>query len=149
MTSSSQENLLHTFTIFSRLFRDVRGRTVFLTEDSCSFLSREAAIEGVQLHQPAQLGTTIVQFRELLTVLASVPDCPFVWCDFALLADPRLTERMKFNVLEIQENFENYVDKKDAATECLEGLKAHLKLISLGEQVDTGNSIESDELELC
>jgi hypothetical protein len=31
----------------------------------------------------------------------------------------RLTERMKFNVLEIQENFENYIDKKDTTLSVL------------------------------
>lgn len=81
-------------------------------------------------------------------VLAGVPDCPHVWCDFNLLGDPRLTERIKFNVLEIQENFENYVDKKDTTMGCLEGLKAHAKLLSLGESLDGGANLEGDQVKL-
>merc|ERR1712142_711685 len=125
MNSSSQDNLLHTFALFARLFRDLRTKTVGLTEDSCVFLSRDES------------------------VLSGVPDCPHVWCDFNLLGDPRLTERIKFNVLEIQENFENYVDKKDTTMSCLEGLKAHAKLLSLGESLDSCTNMESDQVELC
>ena len=49
MTSSSQDNLLHTFALFARLFRDLRGKTVGLTEDSCSFLSRDESSFSDQL----------------------------------------------------------------------------------------------------
>merc|ERR1712121_625070 len=97
-----------------------------------------------------QLKGCVKQFQTLLGVLPGVPECPHVWCDFNLLGDPRLTERIKFNVLEIQENFENYVDKKDTTLSCLEGLKAHAKLLSLGESLDsTANNMESDQVELC
>ena len=81
--------------------------------------------------------------------MLGVPDCPHVWCDFNLLGDPRLTERIKFNVLEIQENFENFVDKKDTTWSCLEGLKAHVKLVSLGESIDTCVNLDTDQVELC
>ena len=147
MTSSSQDNLLHTFALFARLFRDLRGKTVGLTEDSCNFLSRDESAFSEQL-----IGA-VTQFKTLLGVLAGVPDCPHVWCDFNLLGDPRLTERIKFNVLEIQENFENYVDKKDTTLACLEGLKAHVKLVSLGESVETCSNIDGNldgnQVELC
>ena len=143
MTSSSQDNLLHTFALFARLFRDLRGKTVGLTEDSCTFLSRDESSFC------QQLDGAVTQFKTLLGVLAGVPDCPHVWCDFNLLGDPRLTERIKFNVLEIQENFENYVDKKDTTLACLEGLKAHVKLVSLGENVESCVNMEGDQVELC
>jgi len=143
MTSSSQDNLLHTFSLFARLFRDLRTKTVGLTEDSCVFLSRDESMFS------GQLKGAVGQFKTLLGVLSGVPDCPHVWCDFNLLGDPRLTERIKFNVLEIQENFENYVDKKDTTMSCLEGLKAHAKLLSLGESLDSCTSMESDQVELC
>ena len=52
------------------------------------------------------------------------------------------------NVLEIQENFENYVDKKDTTMGCLEGLKAHAKLLSLGESLDGGANLEGEQVKL-
>ena len=143
MTSSSQDNLLHTFALFARLFRDLRGKTVSLTEDSCTFLGRDESTFSEQLKG------AVTQFQTLLGVLSRVPDCPHVWCDFNLLGDPRLTERIKFNVLEIQENFENYVDKKDTTWSCLEGLKAHAKLVSLGETIDAYANMDTDQVELC
>merc|ERR1712227_1103414 len=143
MTSSSQDNLLHTFALFARLFRDLRSKTVNLTEDSCTFLSKEES--GFS----EQMKGAVNQFQTLLSVLSGVPDCPHVWCDFNLLGDPRLTERIKFNVLEIQENFDNYVDKKDTTWSCLEGLKAHAKLVSLGESIDSCVNMDGDQVELC
>merc|ERR1712013_772755 len=44
---------------------------------------------------------------------------------------------------------ENYVDKKDTTMSCLEGLKAHAKLLSLGESLDSCTNMESDQVELC
>ena len=44
----------------------------------------------------------------------------FSWifrCNLTSLGDGKLTERAKFNVLEIQENFENYADKKERTVE--------------------------------
>lgn len=82
-------------------------------------------------------------------MLAGVPECPHVWCDFTLLCNPHLTERIKFNVLEIQENFDNYVDKKETTVSCLEGLKAHSKLLSLGDLAEAAGGLEADQVELC
>ena len=143
MTASSQANLLHTFALFGRLFRDLRSKTVGLTEDSCAFMVRDGSSFSHQLRG------AVAQFETLLGVLGGVPECPHVWCDFTLLCNPHLTERIKFNVLEIQENFDNYVDKKDTTLSCLEALKAHVKLLSMGDSVDSGTNLEADQVELC
>ena len=143
MTASSQANLLHTFALFGRLFRDLRSKTVGLTEDSCAFLVRDGSSFSHQLRG------AVAQFETLLGVLGGVPECPHVWCDFTLLCNPHLTERIKFNVLEIQENFDNYVDKKDTTLSCLEALKAHVKLLSMGDSVESGTNLEADQVELC
>jgi len=143
MTSTSNENLINTFSLFAKLFKELRCKTVSVTEDACQFLAREESPNVCQMRG------TVQQFKSLLGVLGGVPDCPYVWCDFAFLGDPRLTEKIKFNVLEIQENVENYVDKKDSTMESLDGLKAHQKLLSLGEQMDSSNNLESDQVELC
>ena len=114
-----------------------------LTEDSCSFLVRDGSSFSHQLRG------AVAQFETLLGVLGGVPECPHVWCDFTLLCNPHLTERIKFNVLEIQENFDNYVDKKDTTLSCLEALKAHVKLLSMGDSVESGSNLEADQVELC
>ena len=38
-------------------------------------------------------------------------------CDFDSIGGRALIERMKFNILEIQENFENFLDKKEMTFE--------------------------------
>ena len=38
-------------------------------------------------------------------------------CDFESVGGRALIERMKFNILEIQENFENFLDKKEMTFE--------------------------------
>ncbi|CAG0925810.1 unnamed protein product, partial [Notodromas monacha] len=40
----------------------------------------------------------------------------------------------KFNVLEIHEHFETFLDKREHAIECLEGVRSSLKLQALGEE---------------
>ena len=92
-----------------------------MTEDACQFLAREESPNVGQMRE------TVQQFKSLLGVLSGVPDCPYVWCDFAFLGDPRLTEKIKFNVLEIQENVENYVDKKDSTMEVSFQFKSIIK----------------------
>ncbi len=57
-------------------------------------------------------------------------------------------ERVKFNVLEIQENFENFVDKKEYSLECLEAVKAHEKLVCLGEELAHYN-VDTEQVDLC
>ena len=143
MISSSQDNLVHTFALFASLLKDLRTRTVGLSGDeSCVFLRRDESVFS------GQLKGAVGQFQTLLCVLSGVADCPQVCCDFNLLGGSRPTEKIKFNVLEIQENIENYVDKKNITLSCLEGLKAHAKLLSLGVSLDSCTNMESDQVEL-
>jgi len=53
------------------------------------------------------------RLQDLSESLSDVVFKPYVWCEFDNVGDRRLVERVKFNILEIQENFENFVDKKD------------------------------------
>ncbi len=69
-------------------------------------------------------------------------------CEFDNIDGPRLVERVKFNILEIQENFENFVDKKEYSMECLEAVKAHEKLVSLGEDLAHYN-VDTEQVDLC
>merc|ERR1719507_1382188 len=39
--------------------------------------------------------------------------------------------------------------KKDTTLSCLEALKAHVKLLSMGDSVDSGTNLEADQVELC
>ena len=58
-------------------------------------------------------------------------------------------ERVKFNILEIQENFENFADKKELTLECLDAVKAHQKLANLGEPLEDYPNIDTEQVDLC
>ena len=78
----------------------------------------------------------------------------FVLPDYLKVKGSKITPMMRSVLIdwmvEIQENFENYVDKKDTTWSCLEGLKAHAKLVSLGESMDRDMvNMETDQVELC
>ncbi len=52
--------------------------------------------------------------------------------------------------------YQNVMDPQDwflscvlSLCQCLEGLKAHAKLLSLGESMDSSLNIQSDKVELC
>ena len=51
-------------------------------------------------------------------------------------------------MLEVQKNFDNYVDKKDITWSCLDGIKGHAKLVSLGETIDAFANMDTDQVEL-
>lgn len=57
------------------------------------------------------------QFQEVTDVLSEVSDFPHVWCDFEGIGGTKLVEKIKFNILEIQENFDNFMDKKELTLE--------------------------------
>ena len=67
-------------------------------------------------------------------------------CDFVALGGVRLVERIRFNILEIQENFENFSDKKELSLECLDAVKAHQKLASLGEPLEDYPNIDTEQV---
>ena len=59
-----------------------------------------------------------------------------------------MIERVKFNILEMQENVENFSDKSELTLECLDAVKAHQKLVNLGENLEHYN-IDTEQVDLC
>ncbi|XP_014679843.1 PREDICTED: protein furry homolog-like [Priapulus caudatus] len=57
-------------------------------------------------------------------------------------------EQHKFCVLEIQEHFETYSERREHAVECLDGIKSSLKLQSLGETMHNFSG-EEQRVEMC
>ena len=86
--------------------------------------------------------------QELSDILSDVSFMPHVWCEFDNIGGSRLVERVKFNILEIQENFENFVDKKEYSLDCLDAVKSHEKLVSLGEELGHYN-VDTEQVDLC
>ena len=116
--------------------------------------------------------------QELTDIVSEVACFPYVWCDFQLVGGERLVERVKFCILEIQENLENFADKKETTIgvsvlllhtllvvrghltqgtnnklhfifQCLDAVKMHQKLVNLGDMVEDYPNIDSEQVDMC
>jgi hypothetical protein len=99
-------------------FQDVSGKTVFLTQESSQYLSGSAAVTASQ--GVALLGSRLLAVTELLLTQT---EPPHVWISPSVVASPRLTEALRFGMLEIQEHWETYLDRKDHVAEVFYGNK--------------------------
>ena len=114
-----------------------------ITQDSVVQLSKEKVAFSQEL-------VTVIteQLQNLTDILSEDILYPHVWCDLeATTGGQKLIERLKFTILEIQENLDNFTDKKDFALECLDAIQTHQKLVSLGEQMSDYN-MDNEPLDL-
>ncbi|CAO1322409.1 unnamed protein product [Diamesa hyperborea] len=63
----------------------------------------------------------------LSDLLSSKGEPPKIWYNQCLASTPRLTESLRYSVLEIQEHLETFFDRKEHVMECLETIKASVK----------------------
>ncbi|PNF32075.1 hypothetical protein B7P43_G05726 [Cryptotermes secundus] len=123
------------FQLLHRLIKDVSSKTVSLTQEASQYLSGSAAVTTSQ--GAALLGSRLLVVTELLSTQT---EPPHVWISPNVVASPRLTEALRFGMLEIQEHWETYLDRKDHVAECIDAVKTTVKLNLLGEnQSELGN----------
>ncbi|XP_067889616.1 protein furry homolog isoform X2 [Heterodontus francisci] len=137
MSDSDGSCAVHTFHVFSSLFQCIRKKFCSLTWDVASFLGD--SLRGI--------GSKFMSSSEVLT---SCSDCPTVFLDAETLISCGLLERLKFNVLELQEYLDTYNNKKEAAQLWLANCKASFPGTK-GDTVITNQPGDSEEkqLELC
>lgn len=90
------------------------NKTVSLTQEASQYLSGSAAVTTSQ--GAALLGSRLLVVTELLSTQT---EPPHVWISPNVVASPRLTEALRFGMLEIQEHWETYLDRKDHVAEVL------------------------------
>ena len=140
---ANNQTILITFVSFGKLFDELKNKTCVITQDSVVQLSKEKVAFSQDL-----VNITTEQLQNLTDILSEDIAYPHVWCDLeAATGSQRLIERLKFTILEIQENLDNFSDKKDFALECLDAIKTHQKLVSLGEQM-TDYDMTNEPLDL-
>ncbi|XP_048454072.1 protein furry homolog [Rhincodon typus] len=137
MSDSDGSCAVHTFHVFSSLFQCIQKKFCSLTWDAASFLGD--SLRGI--------GSKFMSSSEVLT---SCSDCPTVFLDAETLISCGLLERLKFNVLELQEYLDTYNNKKEAAQLWLANCKASFPG-AVGDTVITNQPGDSEEkqLELC
>lgn len=90
--------------------QELRVKTCVLSQDAVFNLAKDKSSLGQDLIRRAS-----DHFQELSVILSYIRDFPMVWCDLESLGGSRLIERVKFNILEIQEMLENFAEKKEIA----------------------------------
>ena len=96
------------------LFQELRLKTCLLTQDAVMSLAKDKS-SNKSGQQQDLLKAVTENLQELTDIVSEVACFPYVWCDFQLVGGERLVERVKFCILEIQENLENFADKKETA----------------------------------
>lgn len=107
---------------FGIFFQDVSSKTVSLTQEASQYISGSAAVTTSQ--GAALLGSRLLAVTELLSTQT---EPPHVWISPSVVASPRLTEALRFGMLEIQEHWETYLDRKDHVAEVMHGNKLYLR----------------------
>nr|XP_040568440.1 LOW QUALITY PROTEIN: protein furry-like [Lepeophtheirus salmonis] len=143
MSIDSNQSILKSFVIFARLFNELKTKTCVLSQDSSVQLSKDNSNFSKD-----SMKLVLTHFQTLTDILSDITKYPHVWCDLNAIGGTRLEERLKFNVLEIHENLENFIDRRDLAMECLDAVKSHRKLELLGEKLSEYN-VDAEQLDLC
>lgn len=89
------------------LLQDLLRKSVCFTREACHFLSQS----GVSVDNLVQ------QLASLTDTLALHGDPPLVWFSPDKVAGTRLTEALKFGMLELKEHLDTYLDRKEHTTE--------------------------------
>uniref|UniRef100_A0A1S4MZI1 Uncharacterized protein n=1 Tax=Pediculus humanus subsp. corporis TaxID=121224 RepID=A0A1S4MZI1_PEDHC len=113
---------LELFQLLNKLIKDVVGKTIEMTRESCANLTGR----DVQL-----LTSRLTTVCELLSNRA---DPPHVWFTVDALQEPKFTDALRFGMLEIQQHLETFLDKKEQAAEFVGGIKTSAKLHLLADE---------------
>ncbi|OQR78358.1 protein furry-like [Tropilaelaps mercedesae] len=108
-----------------------------LTRECCGYLSTSDTFKKIT-----------VNFTTILDVLANQAEPPFIHIDPELLGSARALERLKFLVLEVQEHFETFLDKREHALEHMDALRSATKLEAIGEEMNE-ELMDETRLDLC
>ncbi|XP_038055333.1 protein furry homolog-like isoform X2 [Patiria miniata] len=127
---------VNTFHVFTQLYKVMQQRFCNLTREACNYL-------GDKLRDIA------LQFLSTLDLLTTHAECPYVYIDTETLVACRLLERHKYCVIELHEHYDTYISKRDLTVECLDSIKASLKMQSLGAQDMSGPTGDEQQIELC
>ncbi|XP_033646304.1 protein furry homolog-like isoform X1 [Asterias rubens] len=124
---------VHTFHVFTQLYKVMQQRFCNLTREACNYL-------GDKLRDIA------LQFLSTLDLLTTHAECPYVYIDTETLITCRLLEKHKYCVIELHEHYDTYISKRDLTVECLDSIKSSLKMQSLGSQDMNGPSGDEQDL---
>jgi hypothetical protein len=107
-----------------KLVKEITSKSNVIAKDCVKFFTGTST----------QLGNRISVFSELL----GAKEPPKLWYNPTMTTTPRLSESLRYSVLEIQEHLETFFDRKEHVMECLESIKTSVKF-SLFSDLDSAN----------
>ena len=121
-TNDENSNVIETFYLFKRLFKETRRRLNILLPECCHYLSRSTKIFQ-------DIEKRILKIVELINTKI---DCPIVFFDSEILQSSNIFEKHRRIAWEIGENYDTYVYVKRATVEVsLSEINIYLFLIFL------------------
>lgn len=106
--------------ILSVIFKNTFKRVIYLTRESCDLLSQVATN-----HQHNSISS---KFLELLDIISSRIDFPFIFIDPKLFTTiPNLLERHRFYIIELHAHWETFTEKKDVLFDFIQTIKSSEK----------------------
>ena len=140
MNDSSGTASSQSYQILSRIFQETFKKVIHVTRESCELLP----------HTSEQYRVITSRFLNLLDIIASQIEFPFVFVDPILFTSiPQLLERHRLGVLEVQEHWETFNEKREHLLECLDSIRSSVKLETLEEHLHSDCNIVDMRTDLC
>ncbi|XP_028968950.1 protein furry [Galendromus occidentalis] len=138
MTAATEASAgANVYRTLGRLLKQCFRKVTELTRECCNHLNNSDNFKKITTN-----------FTSILDVLANQAEPPFIHIDPELLSSSRSLERLKFLVLEVQEHFETFLEKREHNLEYMDALRSAMKLESIGEEISE-EMLDETKLDLC
>ncbi|XP_069960081.1 protein furry isoform X3 [Cherax quadricarinatus] len=114
-----------TCTLFNTVFSESVAKFMEVVSEGSQYLSEG----GEMLH----IYTAFLQNLE--QGVGGLAPLAYVYMDAALLSVTQLTQRFRSTFIALHEHLDTYLDKRESANVCLDGIKSTLKLQNLGDSL--------------
>ncbi|KAF5278113.1 hypothetical protein FQR65_LT03629 [Abscondita terminalis] len=133
--TQSPANTVQLFHQLQKLIKNISNSAVVITRESCSYLSQSASsgLPTIKL-----ISSRLYSMIDI--IMNRILPSHIIWFNSSTVNCTKLTEALRFGMLEVQEHLETFCDKKDQATMYSDAIKTTLKLEMLsGQQSDERN----------
>lgn len=133
--TQSPANTVQLFHQLQKLIKNISNSTIIITRESCSYLTQSATagLPTIKL-----ISSRLSSLIDIISHRILQPH--LIWFNSSSVHCIRLTETLRFGMLEVQEHLETFCDKRDQATMYSDAIKTSVKLEMLsGQQTDARN----------
>ncbi|XP_064474584.1 protein furry-like [Ornithodoros turicata] len=131
-SSPDESSAASVYPSLGRLLREAFRKVARMTRDACQMISGTDSMRRV--------GSLFVTALDSLTT-----ELPFVFIDPQVMS---VGESLRCLVLEQQEHWETFLEKREHVSEALDAVRSAAKLEALGDSI-SGDLVEEQKLDLC